>query len=144
MCGYTNEAFIQNLAVWNVLSVTNLLWAFDGTTLSSSTKGRMYSMWGTTLQAAYPTWACGSFGMPTCITNANIAAAVTAWVTSAWTGGALYGPIEDWNTAAVTSMYQVFQSQSLNENDDISKWNTASVSNMASVCAAFGREHALQ
>ncbi len=126
-------AFNQNLASWNVLRVLDVSSSFDSTSaLSTSTKATMYLMWGATLQVAYPTWACGNAGMLTCITNANIATAVTAWVTSPSTAATAYGPIGYWNTAAVTSMVSLFSAKST-FNDDISKWNVASVSNMYEV-----------
>ncbi len=73
----------------------------------------------------------------TAITNANIAAAATAWVTNPVTATTTYGPIADWNTAAVTSMANLFQFKRT-FNGDISKWNVARVANMYSVCARFG------
>jgi hypothetical protein len=65
----------------------------------------------------------------TAITDANIGAAVTAWI-----GGdaTTYGNIGGWNTAAVTSMASVFASKPT-FNGDISAWNTASVSNLFGV-----------
>ncbi len=63
-----------------------------------------------------------------CITNANVAVAVTAWTSGDAT---TYGNIVEWNTAAVTSMASVFASKPT-FNADISKWNVASVSSMAS------------
>jgi hypothetical protein len=132
------SAFNQNLASWNVLRVSNMGTSFDSTTaLSTSSEGTMYLMWGATLQAAYPTWACGNAGMLTCITNANIAAAVTAWLTGPTTAATTYGPIGYWDTAAATSMHGLFYPSSTARptfNDDISKWNTASVSTMENVC----------
>ncbi len=67
----------------------------------------------------------------TAITNDNIAAAVTAWI-----GGdaTTYGNIVNWNTAAVTSMAELFSSKT-SFNADISKWNVARVANMHWVCA---------
>jgi surface protein len=87
----------------------------------------------------------------TAITNANIATAASAWVASPTTAAKTYGNIGDWNTATVTSMYDLFYN-SATFNADISKWNTASVSNMASTfewAAAFnanlaGKERALE
>jgi hypothetical protein len=70
------------------------------------------------------------------ITNANIGTAATAWVTNPATATTAYGPIADWNTAAVTSMAALFYPLSTAQptfNDDISKWNVASVSNMYQV-----------
>ncbi len=43
----------------------------------------------------------------TAITDANLKSAVTSWVTFPTTAMTTYGPIADWDTAAVTSMYQV-------------------------------------
>jgi hypothetical protein len=74
---------------------------------------------------------------PTTITNGNIGAAVTAWVTNPTTAAATYGNIADWNTAAVTSMESLFYNKPT-FNGDISKWNVASVSTMH----AFTRETA--
>jgi hypothetical protein len=144
---WTASAFNQILASWNVLRVLDMSNSFDSTmALSTSTKGTMYLMWGATLQAAYPTWACGNAGMLTCITNANIASAVTAWMTGPTTAATTYGPIGYWNTAAVTSMDSLFYPSSTARptfNDDISKWNVASVSTMASVCSRTMRARAL-
>ncbi len=72
----------------------------------------------------------------TAIANANIGTAVTAWLTDPTTAATTYGPIADWNTAAVTSMYQLFYPSSTARptfNADISKWNVASVSNLDQV-----------
>jgi hypothetical protein len=69
----------------------------------------------------------------TAITNTNIGTAVTAWLTNPTTATTTYGPIADWNTAAVTSMASLFYPSSTARptfNGDISKWNVASVSNM--------------
>jgi hypothetical protein len=69
----------------------------------------------------------------TAITNANIGTAATAWLTNPTTATTSYGPIADWNTAAVMSMAYLFYPSSTvwpTFNADISKWNVASVSNM--------------
>jgi hypothetical protein len=73
----------------------------------------------------------------TVISDANLGTAVTAWVTNPSTAQTTFGPIADWNTAAVTSMTNVFFSlrDRPTFDGDISKWNTASVSNMAQACA---------
>jgi hypothetical protein len=73
------------------------------------------------------------------ITNGNVAAAVTAWI-----GGdaTTYGNIADWNTAAVTTMANLFYPSSTARptfNADISKWNVASVSNMYQVDPPLSR-----
>ena len=69
----------------------------------------------------------------TAITNTNVGAAATAWLTNPTTATTTYGPISDWNTAAVTSMANLFYPSDTARpsfNGDISKWNVASVSNM--------------
>jgi surface protein len=133
-------AFNQNLASWNVLRVNAAGWAgaWTGAGLSNCNWGAIYSAWGSSFQGvwpAYASYACvvGSV-CATCITNGNVAAAVTAWI-----GGdaTTYGNIVDWNTAAVTSMASLFYPSSTARptfNADISKWNVASVSNMYQVC----------
>jgi hypothetical protein len=83
---------------------------------------------------------------PTPITDANVAAAATAWVTNPVTATATYGPIAEWNTAAVTSMASLFYPTVAPStsgtarptfNGDISKWNVARVANMHEVCALW-------
>ncbi len=69
----------------------------------------------------------------TAITDANLNTAVIAWVTNPTTATTTYGPIADWNTAAVTTMATLLYPSSTARptfNGDISKWNVASVSNM--------------
>jgi surface protein len=129
------SAFDQNIASWNVLRVTSFTANFDSTTaLSSCNKGAIYAAWGATFQAAWPTlnYACtvGSVACAMCITNGNIGAAVTAWVTNPTTAATTYGDIVEWNTAAVSCMASLFSSKPT-FNGDIGKWNFASVSNMA-------------
>ena len=80
--------------------------------------------------------AVPSTAMPstqTAITDANLNTAVIAWVTNPTTATTTYGPITDWDTAAVTSMATLLYPSSTARptfNGDISKWNVASVSNM--------------
>jgi hypothetical protein len=74
----------------------------------------------------------------TAITDANLNTAVIAWVTNPTTATITYGPIADWNTAAVSNMASLLYPSSTSRptfSADISKWNVASVSNMYSVCA---------
>ena len=66
----------------------------------------------------------------------NIRNTATAWVDDPATAATTYGPIADWNTAAVTSMASLFYPSSTARptfNDDISKWNVASVTDMSLV-----------
>ena len=72
----------------------------------------------------------------TAITDTNLNNAVTAWVTDPTTAISTYGPIADWNTAAVSNMANLLYPASTIRptfNGDISKWNVASVSNMYQV-----------
>ena len=74
----------------------------------------------------------------TAITDTNVGTAAIAWVTDPTTATATYGPMGDWNTAAVTSVANLFYPSNTARptfNGDISKWNVASVSNMYRVCA---------
>jgi hypothetical protein len=74
----------------------------------------------------------------TAITDTNVGTAAIAWVIDPTTATATYGPIGDWNTAAVTSVANLFYPSNTARptfNGDISKWNVASVSNMYRVCA---------
>jgi hypothetical protein len=124
------SAFNQNLASWNVLRVTSLASNFDlASALSSCNKGAIYRLWGVTLRTTYPSWSSESNA---CLVDGNIGTAATAWVTSPTTAAATYGDIGDWNTAAVSSMYQLFNAKPT-FNADIGKWNVASVSNIASM-----------
>ncbi len=69
----------------------------------------------------------------TAFTDANLNTAVTERQNSPFTATTTYGPIADWNTAAVTSMANLFYPSDTARpsfNGDISKWNVASVSNM--------------
>jgi surface protein len=66
----------------------------------------------------------------TSITDANIAAAVSAWRTSPSTATTTYGLIADWDTSAVISMHGLFWDHT-SFNGDISRWNTGSVSLMS-------------
>ena len=50
------SAFDQNLANWNVVRATTLTSMFDSTGMSTATKASIYSNWGATLQAVYPTF----------------------------------------------------------------------------------------
>jgi surface protein len=50
--------FNHNLASWNVVRVSNFASAFDSTAaLADCHKRSMHNLWGSTLQAAYPTWS---------------------------------------------------------------------------------------
>jgi hypothetical protein len=147
------SVFNQLLAAWNVARVASLTGAFDSTALADCIKGAIYRLWGATLRAAYPGFSsmCGASCSLTCLTDANIGTAATAWITSPSTAATTYGPITDWDTSAVTSMAELFYPSSTAQptfNGDISKWNVASVSNMyrvrlASVCAASSLSHVL-
>ncbi len=110
--------------------MSNLVSAFaSASALSSCNKGAIYRLWGATLRTAYPTWSSESGA---CLVDGNVGTAATAWATDPTTAATTYGNIGDWNTAAVSSMYNMFQSATP-FNQNIASWNTASVSNMASV-----------
>jgi hypothetical protein len=134
---YYATAFNQDISSWNVIRVNAAGWAStwtSATALSGCTALAIYTAWGSTFQGVWPTFsrACtvGSVPCAVCITNGNVAAAVTEWI-----GGdaTTYGNIVEWNTAAVTSMANLLYPSNTARptfNADISKWNVASVSNM--------------
>ncbi len=63
---FTELAFNQNLASWNVKRVASISLTFDSTTaLVDCFKKGMYTAWGATLQKAYPTWS----SLSTCTTR---------------------------------------------------------------------------
>ena len=136
--------FDQDLGIWNVLRVTSASGQMGHVFgdpagqvyLSNCNKVAVYGAWGATLRAQYPTWGgmatCGTGLCGTCITNANIATAVTAWVTSPTTAVGTYGgPIGDWDVSAVSNMHTLFYNKPT-FNSDVSKWNVASVTAMVS------------
>jgi surface protein len=72
-----------------------------------------------------------ALGQFAALTDTTIRSAVKAWGTNPTTAATTYGPIGEWNTAAVGNMYNMFEDKSrFNINADISKWNVASVSTM--------------
>ena len=128
----STTAFNQNLASWNVLSTANVFIAFTSASgLSACNQRAIYLGWGATLRAVYPEWPTCTFGAlcTTCITNANIATAVTAWVTNPSTATATYGPIGEWDVSTVSNMDQLFFNKPT-FNSDVSKWNVASATTL--------------
>jgi hypothetical protein len=130
-------AFNQNIAAWNVLRVSNFVSIFVSTTALSSSgcsgnQKAIFDSWGSTFQLQQSTVGWSTLcTTQTAITNANINTAATVWLTSPNTAETTYGPIADWNTAAVTSMANLFYSATGTFN--IGSWNVASVSNMDQV-----------
>jgi surface protein len=100
------SAFNKNIARWNVLRVTSYsstLWS-GASALSDCNKKAIHTSWGSTFRTAYPT-----FNVATCtitpLTDANIDAAVSSWISSPSTAATTYGgSIGEWNVAAVSNM----------------------------------------
>jgi hypothetical protein len=94
---------------------------------------------GTTLSV--DTAACNKYA----ITDGNLGAALTAWVTNPTTATTTYGAIAEWDTSRVTALTSAFSTYPA-FNDDISKWNTASVVNVLSafdgglIASSFNRD----
>ena len=63
--------------------------------------------------------------------NESLREAVNMWCDNTSHDKALerYGPINDWDTSAVTNMEYLFEGK-INFNENISKWNTMAVTNM--------------
>jgi hypothetical protein len=64
---------------------------------------RSHRLAGLALLLVFPTHIAAQ----TAITNANFKTAATVWVNYPTTATTTYGPIADWNTAAVTDMSSV-------------------------------------
>ncbi len=74
------SAFDQNLAAWNVVRVTYLTVAFNGSALSGCNQYKLYAAWGTTFRAAYPAYAtaiCVSSSAPV---NIQVSSAATVTI----------------------------------------------------------------
>ena len=63
-------------------------------------------------------------------TTASLRTAVEAYNANAASAIAMYGPIANWDVAAITSMAQLFKDLA-DFNADISAWNTAGVTDMS-------------
>ncbi len=72
----------------------------------------------------------------TTITQANIQAAVVAWLYNATAATSIYGHISNWDTSQVYNMSHLFEAAAT-FNDDISLWETSKVRKIFS--AAFDR-----
>jgi surface protein len=123
-------AFAQDISGWSVQSVTTLANIFAATALPDALKRRLYDSWGSTLRAAYPTWAQMQSNAEA-LMDASIkaAAADVASGPGVSTLTARYGPISTWDTSRVTDFSQLFYNKPT-FNADISKWNTANVTTM--------------
>ena len=62
--------------------------------------------------------------------NSNFMTAVNMWFSDEANATATYGHISDWNTSAVTNMYQAFKDRA-SFNEDISKWDVSGVKNFS-------------
>ena len=65
----------------------------------------------------------------TSLTTSNINAAVAAWITDSANAAATYGNILEWDTSAVTSLYETFYKAST-FNENIGSWDTVAVTSL--------------
>ena len=94
---------------------------------------------GGRLADAAPCQNCWDFGSECCepfrATDVTLRQAVDAWLVSPRNASRIYGPIEDWDVAQVTSFHRLFDAsrnaKSRGFNADVSRWNTANVVNMS-------------
>jgi surface protein len=63
------------------------------------------------------------------LTNINFQTAVNLWFTDELNATMTYGHISDWNTSAVTNMFQAFKDRT-DFNEDISGWDTSNVTSL--------------
>ena len=115
-------AFDQNITRWNTnsVSVSNYLNMFNGATAMIENK------------SADATPTSSYFNKVSSITQSNIVAAVTQWLSDPTNATNTYGHIKNWNTSAITDMHELFQNKTT-FNDDISDWNVSAVTNMSNM-----------
>ena len=82
----------------------------------------------TTTMAALTTTTTMTTG-PATLSDANIEAAVKAWLDNPTTAADKYGRIENWDTSRVTDMYGLFRAARY-FNDDIGDWDVSAVTDM--------------
>ncbi|MDG1139034.1 MAG: BspA family leucine-rich repeat surface protein, partial [Opitutales bacterium] len=64
------------------------------------------------------------------LNDSNFMTAVNMWFSDEANATATYGHISDWNTSAVTNMYQAFKDR-VSFNEEISKWDVSRVKNFS-------------
>jgi surface protein len=112
---------------------STLPWKLSGTQIVSKSASFLPMPWMTTLTlVVLAVLAPPAMGQPAALTDKTIWTAVTAWDTNPTTAAQTYGPIGAWNTAAVTNMADLFESNPTFDAD-ISRWNVARVSTMSSM-----------
>jgi surface protein len=110
---------------------STLPWKFGSTQIVSKSTSFLPMPWMTALTLlVLAVLAPPALGQFAALTDSTIRTAMTAWNTNPTTAARTYGPIGEWNTAAVGNMYNMFFDKST-FNTDISKWNVASVSSMS-------------
>jgi hypothetical protein len=73
-------AFNQNIAAWNVVRVTSLSNLLSSTALSACNQNKLYVAWGTTLRAAYPTYATAMCVSSIAPVNIQVSSAATVTI----------------------------------------------------------------
>ena len=102
-----------NICEWDVSRVTDMTDMF-----SENTSINRYS---------FSKWHDEMLGRP--LNNESIRDAVRLWLKSPQDATAKYGPIEEWDTSAVTDMSRLFQFETT-FNDCINKWDVSKVATM--------------
>ena len=105
---------------YGIFEVTN--------SLSNANKGEIHKSFSTNSNWPYPSWS--AYAVYTPITDSNFQTAVNLWFSDEANATFTYGHISDWNTSAVTNMFEAFENRS-DFNENISGWDTSNVWTMS-------------
>ena len=110
------KAFNQNLSDWNITAVSDMDNIFKSApAMSNANKAAIHYAFKNN-----PSWTTdwSSYVGSTPLNDSNFQTAVNLWFSDEANATATYGHISDWNTSAVTNMYNAFKDKTA-FNEDI-------------------------